>query len=265
MSDIRDEGRPRSAPLTEAGRRLVFLAGNDPAKKAQMLRSVVAVEDEMMAHPTTRFVAGSHQADEWCDCRPPVHARMLDAQGEALLRACEAKGITSPFDLDIALVDAARAALGEAVSPQGYEVRVMWDDPAIRRAYTEAGPPKRYMPDGTPCWCVSESEPHEGWLHAPACSATALSRLAALGESVSPPACGHRRSDDTPWVCVRATGHRGLHRYERDPFGESVSPPPGAYAWDTASNEWTNDPERIAAIALGESVSPEPEKPKERA
>lgn len=25
------------------------------------------------------------------------------------------------------------------------------------------------MPDGSPCWCVSVEEPHEGWEHAPAC------------------------------------------------------------------------------------------------
>jgi hypothetical protein len=68
----------------------------------------------------------------------------------------------------------------------GYEVRVKWDDAAIRRAYTEPTPPLRYMPDGTPCWCVSADEPHEGWAHAPACTATALSRLEAAGASSTP-------------------------------------------------------------------------------
>lgn len=29
--------------------------------------------------------------------------------------------------------------------------------------------PVRLMLDGSPCWCVSADEPHEGWVHAPAC------------------------------------------------------------------------------------------------
>lgn len=31
--------------------------------------------------------------------------------------------------------------------------------------------PVRTMPDGSPCWCVSDDEPHEGWIHAPLCLA----------------------------------------------------------------------------------------------
>lgn len=29
--------------------------------------------------------------------------------------------------------------------------------------------PIRRMLDGSPCWCVSKDEPHEGWVHAPFC------------------------------------------------------------------------------------------------
>lgn len=29
-------------------------------------------------------------------------------------------------------------------------------------------PVERYMKDG-PCWCLSEEEPHTGWIHAPRC------------------------------------------------------------------------------------------------
>lgn len=29
--------------------------------------------------------------------------------------------------------------------------------------------PARFMPDNTPCWCVSEELPHAGWVHSPAC------------------------------------------------------------------------------------------------
>lgn len=31
-------------------------------------------------------------------------------------------------------------------------------------------PAARSMPDGSPCWCISEDEPHEGWQHAPVCA-----------------------------------------------------------------------------------------------
>lgn len=56
-------------------------------------------------------------------------------------------------------------------------------DPALERLARERmgrapatdipadGPPARAMPDGTPCWCVSEEEPHEGWAHSPVCAA----------------------------------------------------------------------------------------------
>jgi hypothetical protein len=30
-------------------------------------------------------------------------------------------------------------------------------------------PALRWMPDGTPCWCVSDEEPHEFWIHSPRC------------------------------------------------------------------------------------------------
>lgn len=30
--------------------------------------------------------------------------------------------------------------------------------------------PPRRMPDGTPCWCISEMEPHDGWIHSEYCS-----------------------------------------------------------------------------------------------
>lgn len=29
--------------------------------------------------------------------------------------------------------------------------------------------PRRMMLDGSPCWCVSAADPHEGWTHAPLC------------------------------------------------------------------------------------------------
>lgn len=32
-------------------------------------------------------------------------------------------------------------------------------------------PPVRVMTDGSPCWCVSDDAPHEGWVHAPVCLA----------------------------------------------------------------------------------------------
>lgn len=38
-----------------------------------------------------------------------------------------------------------------------------------RLAALDVGNPRRTMVDGTPCWCVSEEEPHEGWVHAPVC------------------------------------------------------------------------------------------------
>jgi hypothetical protein len=39
----------------------------------------------------------------------------------------------------------------------------------------ESRPPRR-MPDGSPCWCVGDMEPHDGWIHAPWCSS--IRRLA---------------------------------------------------------------------------------------
>lgn len=61
------------------------------------------------------------------------------------------------------------------------------DAEKLRRAFPEMltepdAHPFRWMLDGTPCWCVSADEPHEGWIHAPACQATLRERVAlALG------------------------------------------------------------------------------------
>ena len=47
----------------------------------------------------------------------------------------------------------------------------VWDNPSswpqggIRQSMVAV---ERYMADG-PCWCLSEVEPHEGWIHAPRC------------------------------------------------------------------------------------------------
>lgn len=42
--------------------------------------------------------------------------------------------------------------------------------PAFVRSLPLAGMASaRRMLDGSPCWCVSSDEPHEGWSHAPRC------------------------------------------------------------------------------------------------
>jgi hypothetical protein len=32
--------------------------------------------------------------------------------------------------------------------------------------------PDRVMPDGSPCWCVSNEAIHDGWIHSPLCTDT---------------------------------------------------------------------------------------------
>lgn len=37
---------------------------------------------------------------------------------------------------------------------------------------TDSRPPRvRSMLDGSPCWCVSDEPPHDGWIHSPVCEA----------------------------------------------------------------------------------------------
>lgn len=97
------------------------------------------------------------------------------------------------------LVIEAPATCGEQPCTHGLE-HVLWDARAIlridredepivtaltdeehaaRHAAFEQAHPLRWMPDGTPCWCVSETEPHDGWQHAPACNATLRRVLAS--------------------------------------------------------------------------------------
>jgi len=39
----------------------------------------------------------------------------------------------------------------------------------IQRLPLAGMPSARRMPDGSPCWCISSDEPHDGWSHAPRC------------------------------------------------------------------------------------------------
>jgi hypothetical protein len=43
-------------------------------------------------------------------------------------------------------------------------------------------PPVRKMPDGTPCWCASDDEPHDGWTHAPVCTARRKDRVLVIDD-----------------------------------------------------------------------------------
>lgn len=52
--------------------------------------------------------------------------------------------------------------------------------------------PFRTMTDDTPCWCVSEEAPHDGWIHSPNC--LALRALAGVAEFPWP--------SEWPWVNV---------------------------------------------------------------
>jgi len=62
------------------------------------------------------------------------------------------------------------------------------------RVRDEREPAKRTMPDGTPCWCVSDEAPHEGWIHAPVCeSLRAWMDLRCVGSvNVDPHFAGER-------------------------------------------------------------------------
>jgi len=39
----------------------------------------------------------------------------------------------------------------------------------MRKDQDPTPPHDRRMPDGTPCWCVTEDEPGPGWIHSPRC------------------------------------------------------------------------------------------------
>lgn len=65
--------------------------------------------------------------------------------------------------------------------------------------------PFRWMPDGTPCWCISAEEPHEGWVHAAACQdllrerlRTAIAALAGPGPAELAAAMQKIAEGDTP-------------------------------------------------------------------
>lgn len=66
-------------------------------------------------------------------------------------------------------------------TPRGREALQRMAGPLRARWLTEPdADPFRWMPDGTPCWCISAEEPHVGWVHAPACEATLRERIALL-------------------------------------------------------------------------------------
>lgn len=51
---------------------------------------------------------------------------------------------------------------------------------ALRDLTEHDAHPFRWMLDGTPCWCISADEPHDGWVHAPACQDQLREQLSHL-------------------------------------------------------------------------------------
>ena len=102
-----------------------------------------------------------------------------------------AKGLVEPYrNKYVHLTCGAQTTMGETLSqtyardPRFYGAtycahckmhrtldEFVWDNPSnwqkggMRQSMV---PVERYLSDG-PCWCLSESEPHEGWIHAPRC------------------------------------------------------------------------------------------------
>src|SRR5690349_12966953 len=70
--------------------------------------------------------------------------------------------------------------------------------------------PVRYMPDGSPCWCQSHDEPHEGWVHGSACYSKRVRyvevlRMATAELVATLDLLAEYRDDDSPALNERFT------------------------------------------------------------
>jgi hypothetical protein len=101
--------------------------------------------------------------------------------------------------------------------------------------------PARYMEDGSPCWCVSNDDPHEGWVHAPVCIANGDATLGTFWtqarlDAATKPGCGvvttmgdalARTYAAEPTFygatyCVGCQKHLPVGEFEWDPHGEVI-------------------------------------------
>lgn len=98
----------------------------------------------------------------------------------ALIEAAEARGyVVTSIDLRAHAV-----TLEEPTGSAGLQIRIQGrdlDDHFVRQLpeavhWADLPTRVRSMPDGSPCWCVSDHDPRivDGWVHAPACLAYRL-------------------------------------------------------------------------------------------